>query len=738
MSIYKIEDFPQDRSEQLIKLLNYTNQSIFLTGKAGTGKTTLLKSLSAIVKKNFLITAPTGIAAINAEGITLHSLFQLPNGVFTPAPTEENDKNIFSIANFVENKRYDRSKRYLLKKLELLIIDEISMVRADLIDLIDQLLKKIRGQYDLPFGGVQLLLIGDLYQLSPVLTNVEEQFYKSFYKTTYFFSAQILADYPIIYLELDKVYRQKSQKFIEFLNNLRIGTTTVKDAKLLDEYKISRYRTASDGATILTSHVAIAEKINEERLRELKGEEFIYHAIITGAFFIEDLPIEKRLRLKIGSRVIFTKNDTHIQKLYYNGKMGVITQLFQDRIFVKCENEPEIEVQRESWTNANYLVTENGLSKQQVGELSQYPIRLAWAITIHKSQGMTLQNAVIDVSQAFTPGQVYVAFSRLKDLTGLFIVKDINLANIKPHPELSNFENKFVRQNIEEKYGLWILEYIFRILQQGLEVSEIQTSFVNHFSLINHWIITKKYAHADMSENWLKSLEDMNSLVNKFNLELEKILRDWKYDVTHLENRVHSATNYLDENFLSHILSELESQIEESIKLKDQKDFINSLQSLKGTITIKQNLFKILSVMVTALNASGSLEVAIDQYRDSHKVSVVEKSIQIGKKGSNQKISKAAELTLKVFQRNIPIEELAQIRKVTTALIERHLVELVETGSIPISEIIDKEIYSRMSYLDPSLRDVSQLRIVTKGEFSFFELRLYLSHLEYWERMGSS
>lgn len=397
----------------------HTNRCIFLTGKAGTGKTTFLRNLALSAEKQMAIVAPTGVAAINAGGTTIHSFFQLPPQLFLP--TEEARVMLFS------EMQMRKQKIQVLRNLELLVIDEISMVRADLLDAIDAVLRHFRRRRNEPFGGVQLLFIGDLFQLSPVARYDEWQLLRPYYEGPYFFQARVLKEVAPIYIELDHVFRQQNQQFIDVLNQVRNNCLSAASRNLLNSrYQPDYQPSKEDFHIILSTHNAKVDSINSSELANLSTRAYTFHAKVEGNFPESMYPIEKSLTLKEGARVMFVKNDSSPEKRYYNGKLGIITQLSPKGIQVTCEDET-IEVGEETWENLRYEPgkTAETVNVEVVGTFKQVPLRLAWAITIHKSQGLTFDDVVIDAADAFASGQVYVALSRCRSLEGIILLSKI-------------------------------------------------------------------------------------------------------------------------------------------------------------------------------------------------------------------------------------------------------------------------------------------------------------------------
>ncbi len=405
------------------RFVTETSENIFLTGKAGTGKTTFLKYLRDNATKNIVVAAPTGVAAINAGGVTLHSLFQLPFHPFLPTKNSKDE--------LLAKIRYNKQRQQLLRKMELLVIDEISMVRCDTMDAIDTILRSIRRNYDTPFGGVQLLCIGDLHQLPPVAQNHEWSILQEYYTTPFFFDSLSIKEQMPLLIELDKIYRQKEDSFVRLLNKVRNNQMDADDFEDLHmRYDPLFSPMPGEKYITLTSHNKQAAEINQQKLENLFTPSLTYKAMVEEDFPENMFPADAALVLKEGAQVMFLKNDV-IAKRYFNGKIGVVKLLQKDKIIVDCDGT-EIEVAKETWENSRYTLNRNDgkLEQETLGTFTQYPLRLAWAITIHKSQGLTFEKVMIDAGSSFSSGQVYVALSRCTSLGGIVLLSKISAATL--------------------------------------------------------------------------------------------------------------------------------------------------------------------------------------------------------------------------------------------------------------------------------------------------------------------
>jgi ribonuclease D len=432
-----------------------TDRTIFLTGKAGTGKTTFLHNIKAQSLKRLVIVAPTGVAAINAKGVTIHSFFQMPFGPILPDGNQQ--------ANI--QRKFNRSKIDIIKSLDLLIIDEISMVRADLLDGIDQVLRRYKNRSKV-FGGVQVLMIGDLQQLSPVVKDNEWELLKSYYKTPYFFSSKAFQECKPINIELKHIYRQDNEMFIKILNEIRNNKLTETSSKSLNKRYLPNFiPDKKEGYITLTTHNNRANQMNDLELKKLNSKSFLYTAEVNGKFPEHAFPTQQSLALKKGAQVMFIKNDSTQDKRYFNGKIGEIIQLSKEEITVRCPGDDfDIVTTAEIWENVNYSIHKETkeISEDIVGSFSQIPLRLAWAITIHKSQGLTFEKAIIDAEASFAHGQTYVALSRCRTLEGIVLKNKISERSIINDIRVTSF-NENVANNLPDEKALHESQKVYQL-----------------------------------------------------------------------------------------------------------------------------------------------------------------------------------------------------------------------------------------------------------------------------------
>ena len=510
--------------------MNYTNASIFLTGKAGTGKTTFLKYCKENEKKNTAIVAPTGVAAINAGGTTIHSFFQLP---FTPFIPESrgfgNNEQVTDKHSLIGKLRLTNDRKEVMQQLELLIIDEISMVRCDVLDAIDTVLRHVRSRHSQAFGGVQVLLIGDMYQLPPVAKEEEWQLLSPYYKSPYFFNSRVIEGDPPVYVELNKIYRQKDERFVALLNKVRNNEMDDASFNLLHSRYHPTFKPAKEeGFITLTTHNNKADAINYKALNELKEKAFSYKAAIIGDFSEKAYPAVEDLQLKVGAQVMFIKNDVEKVRRYYNGKIGVVTKLETEKIMVLCNGDSvPIEVRKEIWRNIRYSVdkTTNRIEENELGSFSQFPLRLAWAITIHKSQGLTFEKAIIDAGDAFAPGQVYVALSRCTSLEGMTLHSHIQNSSLHSDNRISNFA-RLQKTSLEQ---LQILQSAKHDFQKNEIIGLFDfTGLVKEIASIVGIITSQLTSFNKEAFPWILELEKLlvaaQDISNKFNPQLQDLL----------------------------------------------------------------------------------------------------------------------------------------------------------------------------------------------------------------------
>ncbi|WP_299102836.1 helix-turn-helix domain-containing protein [uncultured Winogradskyella sp.] len=573
--------------------LTKTDRNIFLTGKAGTGKTTFLHKLKSHINKRMVVVAPTGVAAINANGVTIHSFFQMPFGPILP------EDNLATASGF--NRKFSKTKIDIIKSLDLLVIDEISMVRADLLDSIDKTLRRFKDKSKV-FGGVQLLMIGDLQQLSPVIKENEWRILQPFYSNIYFFSSIAYQNCNPLIIELKHIYRQDNPLFINILNEIRNNALTVQSAKELNKRFIPDFEPhKNDGYISLTTHNSKARQTNILELDKLSGREFIYKANVQGNFPEHSYPNKSELVLKVGAQVMFIKNDSSTDKRYFNGKIGKVILLEKDEVIVKCPDDDfNIITKLETWENIKYNVDSEtkAISEDKIGSYSQIPLRLAWSITIHKSQGLTFDKAIIDAEGAFAHGQTYVALSRCKSLEGLVlkskidatqIISDQNVISFNKDSEANQPDVTTLKES-EHQYQLKLISEVFNFYEFLYPINRLLDIYYKNRGSIEGTIEEPLLTIKTCIANLLK-------IANSFKIQLKTLIEPEEEPELNLvlQNRFNKALNYFKEQTNSVIELPLKSVNYSTDNKTIDKDIIKHLDTLDQLVETKILFFMGLS-----------------------------------------------------------------------------------------------------------------------------------------------
>ena len=712
--------------EQAVAFVNHTNRHLFLTGKAGTGKTTFLKYIKENSGKKMAVVAPTGVAAINAGGVTIHSFFQLPFGPFIPTLHHiHSGIQVHNKHSIFQNIRLTTAKRELIQELELLVIDEVSMVRADMLDAIDVVLRHFRRKPTLPFGGIQMLYIGDLFQLPPVVKNEEWELLQPYYKSPFFFDAEVMQQAPPVYIELKKIYRQTDSLFINLLNNVRNNCCTEQDIALLNSHFQSNFSPPSgDNYITLTSHNYLAKKINEDELEKLSAKKYTFKATITGEFAERSFPVEEVMQLKIGAQVMFIKNDKGEERRYYNGKIGTIKTITNEKIEVQCKDDEVIELEKEVWRNINYQYNkeEDTIEEDELGTFTHYPIRLAWAITIHKSQGLTFDKAIVDAGASFAPGQVYVALSRLTGLQGLVLHSIIQPHCISTDSKAIAFsKNEMPDEDLLSMLHESQLQFIRQSLLQTFDLTKLMDEMSDHHESYESRKIPDKEKSIKWSEGLLSSLESLKEVADKFHKQLSYLLTICDQDeYKELNKRTKAAVEYFSKELEHKIIVPLRQHLKE-VKVKKQTKKYSKELSL---------LLLLFSRKIESLQKAAHITEALATYKQLQDIaglvvkkteSVVEEDYQSNKptKGESFRIS------LDLFKSGQSIADIATARGIAISTVESHLSRFITTKEIDILDLVDnKKLDIILAAINKvQQKDAAIIKQMLGNDYSFGEIR---------------
>lgn len=744
------------------RFINQTNQSVFLTGKAGTGKTTLLRKIIESTYKQAIIVAPTGIAALNAGGVTIHSFFQLPFGGFIPefniAPQFTDGMKLETKDSLMRHFKMNSQRKNLIRNMDLLIIDEVSMLRADLLDAVDWTLRNVRKN-NKPFGGIQVLFIGDLLQLPPVVKQEEWNVLHHYYGGMFFFHAKVIQEQPPLYIELSKIFRQNDPEFISILNNLRNNKVTEQDIIIMNKYVNIDFDPSKDeGYITLTTHNNKADDINTKALESLKEKSFFYRAEIIDDFPKHLFPLEERLELKIGAQVIFIKNDPSPEKSFYNGKMGKIVALGDDEVMVHFPEEKKtIEVQKYEWENIRYVLNEATGEIEEIilGTFVHYPIKLAWAITVHKSQGLTFDKAVLDVSQVFAPGQAYVALSRLRSLKGLVLTSPMKMNGLVNDRSVVEYSSNKADDNIlVESLKKASKEFLLDALVDAFEWHELASKWNIHEA--SYKFVASK-SEKGKAKIWVthqtQAIQSTMEAAKKFQNQLTVLFQKEKEDLAHIHGRVQAAYSYFFKILDGVVYSTLKqiTELERKSKTKQYLDELLELDQLQIEVVLK--LKKVRLLIESVVNGREITKEVIwnDELKNykTAKMALIKQEkrqvksllditddeggdlipIIVKKESQNEKKEKQStfEVTLDLIREGHEIEAIAQIRQLSAKTINGHFITLIKAEEIELSDVMSKE---RIQELENYFDDYHELSLTPLKEklgdlVSWEELKLY-------------
>jgi hypothetical protein len=743
-------------AEIAAKYINNTSCNVFLTGKAGTGKTTFLRNICQYTHKNTLIAAPTGIAAINAGGVTLHSLFQLPFGAFIPENTKLNGTISIQLntpQSLISSFQMNNTKRNLLRETELLIIDEVSMLRADLLDAIDTLLRFIRRKKYVPFGGVQVLFIGDLQQLPPVVNDTEWKVLSRYYQGIFFFNARVLKENPPLYIELEKIYRQQDKTFIELLNSLRENRLGSEHIKLLNSYCKPGFKAdISEQYINLTTHNKLADDINSQSLKKLPGRSFFYEAIVENEFSEYQYPIDFTLELKVDAQVMFIKNDYSGAGRYFNGKIGKISSLSDTEIVVTFSDcSLPATVERYVWENKKFSLNAatNEIEEMVSGLFKQYPIRLAWAITVHKSQGLTFEKAIIDVSRAFAPGQIYVALSRLTSLDGLVLLSPLPDLMPSQDEDLGFFSSRKKSLNdLESTIERDSLNYILEAALGAFDFSNLIHSLKYHTEGYDK---DEQKSVKQQFKPWAEKLYSntlpLKDIGDKFHVQLKNIVQknEGGYMLL-LHKRVIAAKEYFEPR-LKEFSENVTTRIRDLSTQKRIKKYLNELADVERLYFKQLRLiYKAEALVFSVINNSTVSKETLKNnglFKD-RKNAVTTEPKSNAKKPKDKKKEKNTEKTdtklisLCMFNNGQTVTEIAKERGMAVSTIEGHLSHFVREGILEVSSFLSQievgEIVSAIHEFETT--SLNSLMEALEQKYSYEKLKMGVAHFQHLQNSG--
>jgi hypothetical protein len=675
-----------------LEYLNYSNRNIYLTGKAGTGKTTFLKNLEANCQKSFIVVAPTGVAALNAGGVTIHSQFLFPLGSFLPegSAIQFPHLNFFDRSSLSRRHNLNSSRKQVLQGIDLLIIDEVSMCRADILDAIDFRLQQAR-RISKPFGGVQLLMIGDLYQLPPIVQDQDWEILRAHYKGMHFFNSKALQSSGFVQVELKKVYRQKDAQFVELLNKIRQQNISDSDLEFLNQ---ATTKSVPETAIHLVTHRNQAEALNQKRLGALKTQSFSYSASIRGDFPERMYPIPEKLDLKVGARVMFLKNDSE-EGAYYNGKIAEVVDLDKEHIWVKMDDHDRFEVRKDTWKNARYKVSEEdqSLKEELLGEFSHFPLRLAWAITIHKSQGLSFDEAVINLGRAFAPGQAYVALTRLRSFEGLYLsaplsrsalITDLNARvfsseqeEIDPHQFLDSAKQAYQIDYFLSCFDFRPMAYTYKdfFQDQYQKLQLDKTGFKNRFSHLENQIGQFfKYAGSFQKQIWSLHQKDDQAALE------ERLLKARDYFLPALQ----AALSELQTLKLEYAARARTKQLVQAFEVPIKAGF----ELYLGLLSLREawQFFKAEHETSPAAQKLALREKAWEEILEK-----VPKPKYTPKKGGKSKKGETYRTTFQMIKSGMRPAAIATARELTIGTIYSHCLKGLKEDALELEEILEPE-----------------------------------------------
>ena len=748
-----------EKLEMAARFINSTNSHLFVTGKAGTGKTTFLRKLATETHKNHIVVAPTGIAALNAKGVTIHSQFLFPFGSFIPENQASGEftqaPGFFTKQTLTRIHTLNSVRKKVLRATELLIIDEVSMLRADILDAIDFRMRSAKGNYSKSFGGAQVLMIGDLQQLPPIVSDQEWLVLRKYYRSMHFFEALAFRNDKMVCVELDKIFRQSDQHFIDILNRLRQNQVTRNDVATLNSHFRSTEEIAYlENIITIATHNHIADGINRKKLEALSHPSFFFEADITGDFPEKLYPLPLQIELKEGSQVMFIKHDSSEDKRYVNGKLARVQSIDNEEIVVLMSgSDEEYTLRKESWENKKYTLNEESkeVEEEVIGIYEQYPVKLAWAVTVHKSQGLTFERAIIDVGQAFAPGQVYVALSRLKNLDGLVLRTRINESAIRSDADVQAFNRQMEQQQaldemLQEKQRIYLQE----ILSSTFDFSLIERQLENLQKFQAQKMEFEDPLMQQAMGNLQKGFRAEAGNTATFRRQLQNLLRE--NNPEQLLDRIRKGSDYYAA-FMEKMLSQLLTHLAEVEQLTRTKTYRNALSEIDQQLTIAWGKLEQAEHIACSILSGRDIEKTESAYsvhiqRRTRLWEQAQQAAQdnpkFGKRKSGRKRKKGAKseggaklekgetyrITYALIKEGKSIQEIAKQRKLATSTIEAHALKGIKDGVIEISNVLGKETIEEITgTMKEAKGSSSELYKAHNGKYSYGVLRMVYAHL---------
>ena len=726
-----------------------THVSVFLTGKAGTGKTTFLRKLKELTPKRMVVLAPTGVAAINAEGQTIHSFFQLPFGPCIPGKSKEQSR-MYSMS---------KQKKALIRSLDLVVIDEISMVRCDLLDAIDTELRKYRDRSK-PFGGVQLLLIGDLQQLAPVAKDSEWALLEPYYDTPYFFGSRALQQIQYVTVELKHIYRQQDSAFIDILAHIRAGQIDEPTLRRLNARYLPNFVPDDAEEWIrLTTHNHIANDYNQRRLHTLKGQPYVFEAEIHKNFPETSYPADKSLELKVGAQVMFVKNDPSTAHEYYNGKIGTVLGFQHDSVVVKCKGDTRnIEVPRLTWENTRYTIdpVTKDVKETVEGTFTQYPLRLAWAITVHKSQGLTFDHAIVDITYSFAHGQVYVALSRCRTLEGMVLTRPLELKAVITDPSV----NAYIAEELKEaelsasKLPKLRHDYYLSLLNEMFNFDALTWDFRHLVRVVDEHLYSSYPTLLQQMKEALPRIDgELAAVAAKFQVQYQGMMAHSPnpYQDEALQERIKAAAKYFSEK-ITDIFAAYLSQKNINIGNKTvSTQYNNALDTFMQSYKVKAGV----------MSRATSDGFSVKSYLNNKATALLDDLKPTKEQAKNRKTAKPqnpttaqpqseatakpqSEATAKrqkgdsqrtsfqMFNEGKTIKEIAAERKISPSTVESHIAHFVATGQLDVSRIVSSQhqkfIRGIIRSFDRSYT-LSDIKGLLPSDYTYLEIKAVIADI---------